>query len=174
MACRLAHARREHWKASAGDRQFVIAFVFPGQGSQVAGMGRALSECDSTARQAFGEMDEALGFSISRLCFQGSSHDLELTENTQPAVLAHSVAAWRCLEAHGIAPDVVAGHSLGEYSALVAAGVLAAADAVRTVRRRWQYMQEATPVGQGAMRPLVGLDAGQSRALPIGRRGARS
>src|SRR5215212_4423789 len=114
-----------------------FAFIFPGQGSQYAGMGRALYDAYAAARAAFEEADDALGFSISRLCFEGSAEDLQLTENTQPAILATSVAALRALESMGFAaPSFVAGHSLGEYSALVAAGALSLPDAVRTVRAR--------------------------------------
>jgi [acyl-carrier-protein] S-malonyltransferase len=134
-----------------------VAFLFPGQGSQAPGMGQALAEGCVEARTAFAEMDAALDVPLSRMCFAGSADELALTENTQPAVLAVSVAAWRCLEARGARADFVAGHSLGEYSALVAAGVLDAADAARTVRRRGAYMQEAVPVGQGAMAALLGL-----------------
>lgn len=137
-----------------------VAFVFPGQGSQKTGMGRDLFEADPVARAAFGELDAALDVPVSRLCFEGSAEDLALTENTQPAILACSVAAWRCLDARGIRPAYVAGHSLGEYSALVAAGVLDAGDAVRTVRRRGRYMQEAVPPGVGAMAALLGIEAG--------------
>jgi [acyl-carrier-protein] S-malonyltransferase len=137
-----------------------VAFIFPGQGSQSAGMGRALFENFAAARVAFEEADDALGFSISRLCFEGTTEELQLTENTQPAILATSVAALRALEAEGIAaPSFVAGHSLGEYSALVAAGALSLADAVQTVRARGRYMQEAVPVGTGAMAAILGADA---------------
>ncbi|HVG30276.1 MAG TPA: ACP S-malonyltransferase [Pyrinomonadaceae bacterium] len=137
-----------------------FAFIFPGQGSQYAGMGRALSEGYAAARGAFEEADDALGFPLSRLCFEGPAEDLQLTENTQPAILATSVAALRALESEGFAPpDFVAGHSLGEYSALVAAGALSLSDAVRTVRARGRYMQEAVPVGAGAMAAILGADA---------------
>jgi [acyl-carrier-protein] S-malonyltransferase len=135
-----------------------IAFVFPGQGSQEAGMGKGLVEAFPESRAAFAEADEALGFEISRLCFEGPEDELKLTANTQPAILATSVAALRPLLARGVRPDFVAGHSLGEYSALVAAGTLSLADAVRTVRRRGQYMQEAVPAGVGAMAAILGLD----------------
>jgi [acyl-carrier-protein] S-malonyltransferase len=135
-----------------------IAFLFPGQGSQTVGMGRALAEAFPESRAAFDEADQALGFSLSRLCFEGPEEELRLTTNTQPALLTASVAAYRALAARGLRPGWVAGHSLGEYSALVAAGSLGLADAVRTVRRRGQYMQEAVPVGEGAMAAILGLD----------------
>jgi [acyl-carrier-protein] S-malonyltransferase len=135
-----------------------VAFVFPGQGSQVVGMGRALCEAFPESRAAFEEADAALGFAASRLCFEGPEAELQLTENTQPALLAASVAALRPLVARGARPDWVAGHSLGEYSALVAAGAIGFADAVRTVRRRGRYMQDAVPVGVGAMAAILGLD----------------
>jgi [acyl-carrier-protein] S-malonyltransferase len=135
-----------------------VAFVFPGQGSQQVGMGRALAEAFPESRQVFEEADSAVGFRLARLCFDGPEADLQLTANTQPAILATSIAALRPLVARGVRPAWVAGHSLGEYSALVAAGALALADAVRTVRRRGQYMQEAVPVGVGAMAAILGLD----------------
>jgi [acyl-carrier-protein] S-malonyltransferase len=135
----------------------VIAFLFPGQGSQYAGMGKDLAENFAVAREVFEEADAALNFSISRLCFGGPEEELQLTENTQPAILTVSVAAFRVLKAEGLpAPAFVAGHSLGEYSALVAAGALSLADAVRTVRARGRYMQEAVPVGTGAMAAIIG------------------
>jgi [acyl-carrier-protein] S-malonyltransferase len=136
----------------------VIAFVFPGQGSQKVGMGRALADGHPECRAVFDEADRALGEPLSTLCFEGPDERLVLTENTQPAILTVSVAAWRLLDSRGIRPDIVAGHSLGEYSAHVAAGTLAFADAVRTVRRRGRYMQEAVPVGTGAMAAILGLD----------------
>lgn len=136
-----------------------IAYIFPGQGSQYAGMGRELAEDYPAAREVFAEADEALGFALSQLCFDGPAEDLQLTENTQPAILTTSVAALRALEGEGFpAPSYVAGHSLGEYSALVAAGALKLSDAVRAVRARGRYMQEAVPVGVGAMAAIIGSD----------------
>jgi [acyl-carrier-protein] S-malonyltransferase len=138
-------------------RNLRIGFVFPGQGSQAPGMGKDLAEKFPVARQVFEEADDALGFPISRLCFEGPAEDLQLTENTQPAILTVSVAAFRAGIEEGIgAPAFVAGHSLGEYSALVAAGTLSLSDAVRTVRARGRYMQEAVPVGTGAMAAVLG------------------
>jgi [acyl-carrier-protein] S-malonyltransferase len=135
------------------------AYIFPGQGSQSPGMGRELADKYVAARQVFEEADDALGFSISRLCFEGTAEELQLTENTQPAILATSIAALRAAESEGLhAPDYVAGHSLGEYSALVAAGALSLPDAVRTVRLRGRFMQEAVPVGTGAMAAVMGAD----------------
>jgi [acyl-carrier-protein] S-malonyltransferase len=134
-----------------------VAFLFPGQGSQQAGMGKALADAFPAARAAFDEAGGALGFELSKLCFEGPEEELKLTANTQPAVLTCSVAAWRVLEEKGVQPDYVAGHSLGEYSALVAAGCLALADAVGTVRKRGEAMQSAVPAGQGAMAAILGL-----------------
>jgi len=137
--------------------QSSIVFLFPGQGSQYAGMGKELAENFPAAKQVFEEADEALSFSISRLCFEGPEEDLQLTENTQPAILSASVAAFRAIQTQGLpAPAFVAGHSLGEYSALVAAGAMSLGDAVRTVRARGRYMQEAVPVGTGAMAAVIG------------------
>jgi len=131
--------------------------VFPGQGSQKPGMGKELAEQFPVARQVFEEADDALGFAISRLCFEGPADELQLTENTQPAILATSIAAYRAAREKGLAaPQFVAGHSLGEYSALVAAGALDLADALKTVRARGQYMQQAVPVGTGAMAAVIG------------------
>jgi [acyl-carrier-protein] S-malonyltransferase len=135
-----------------------LALVFPGQGSQKVGMGRGLHDARPESRAVFEEADAALGFALSRLCFEGPEDQLQLTANTQPAILAASVAAARALAALGIRPDRVAGHSLGEYSALVTAGVLSLRDAVVAVRRRGQYMQEAVPVGEGAMAAILALD----------------
>ena len=137
----------------------MIAFIFPGQGSQAVGMGRALAEAFPVCAQTFAEADEALGEPLSRLIFEGPEDQLRLTQNTQPAILTVSVAAWRLLASRGFQPAFVAGHSLGEYSAHVCAGTIEFADAVRIVRRRGRYMQEAVPVGQGAMAAVMGLDA---------------
>jgi [acyl-carrier-protein] S-malonyltransferase len=138
-----------------------IAFLFPGQGSQAVGMGRDLVERFPVAAQTFAEADEALGFPLSKLIFEGPEEDLRLTENTQPAILTVSVAAWRVLAEHGVEPSLVAGHSLGEWSAHVAAGTLSFADAVRSVKARGRAMQQAVPVGQGAMAAVLSLTADQ-------------
>jgi [acyl-carrier-protein] S-malonyltransferase len=137
------------------------AFIFPGQGSQHAGMGRELAENFPAARAVFDEADEALGIKLSSLCFDGPEEELQLTANTQPAILTVSVAAFRALAERGFKPDFVAGHSLGEYSALVAAGSVPLFDAVRLVRLRGELMQDAVPVGVGAMAAILGIDAGQ-------------
>lgn len=136
-----------------------LAFLFPGQGSQAVGMGRELAEQFPAARVVFEEADEALGFSLSTLCFEGPENQLRLTAYTQPAIVTVSVAVERVLREKGIAPSVVAGHSLGEYAALVSANVLSFADAVRAVHARGKYMQEAVPPGAGAMSAVLGLDA---------------
>jgi [acyl-carrier-protein] S-malonyltransferase len=136
----------------------MLSFIFPGQGSQKVGMGRALAERFPIVRDTYAEADAALGEALSRLCFEGPEDRLVLTENTQPAILATSIAIFRLLESRGVRPAFVAGHSLGEYSANVAAGTFAMADALRIVRRRGQYMQEAVPVGEGAMAAILGLD----------------
>jgi [acyl-carrier-protein] S-malonyltransferase len=134
-----------------------IAFLFPGQGSQTVGMGKELADNYPVARRTFDEADESLGYRLSALCFEGPEEQLKLTEITQPAILTASIAAWRVLQEKGLTPDFVAGHSLGEYSAHVAAGTLTFADAVRTVRNRGKYMQEAVPVGIGAMAAILGI-----------------
>jgi len=134
-----------------------LAFVFPGQGSQAVGMGKDLAETWPVCRETFQEADDALGFPISRLCFEGPEADLILTANTQPAILTASVAAARALAAQGVRPTWAAGHSLGEYAALVTAGVVPFADAVRAVRLRGTAMQEAVPQGEGAMAAILGL-----------------
>jgi [acyl-carrier-protein] S-malonyltransferase len=134
-----------------------LAFLFPGQASQYPGMGRDLAERFPESKAVFDEADAALGLSLSKLCFEGSEEALKQTENTQPAILAVSTAAYRALEKQGITPDFVAGHSLGEYSALVAAGALEFSTAVKLVRGRGRYMQEAVPSGEGAMAAVLGL-----------------
>ena len=133
------------------------AFLFPGQASQYSGMGRELAEKFSSSKRVFEEADAALQTSVSRICFSGTEDELKLTANTQPAILTCSVAAFQALAEKGVRPDFVAGHSLGEYSALVAAGSLVFTDAVKLVRKRGTYMQEAVPAGQGAMAAILGL-----------------
>mgnify|MGYP006288060719 FL=1 len=144
------------------------AFVFPGQGAQAVGMGRALAESYPAAQAVFDEVDEALGERLSRLVWDGDAEELTLTRNAQPALMATSLAAMRALEAEGVAVTsaaFVAGHSLGEYSALAAAGALSVADAARLLRRRGEAMQRAVPVGEGAMAALLGLDLGAAREV---------
>lgn len=143
-----------------------IAFVFPGQGSQYVGMGKELCEQFPVARKVFAEAQDALGFALSQLCFAGPEAELKLTENTQPAILTASIAALRVLEAEtALRPALVAGHSLGEYSALVAVGALRFADAVKVVRERGRLMQQAVPAGSGAMAVILGLEMAAVRAL---------
>jgi [acyl-carrier-protein] S-malonyltransferase len=138
-----------------------LAFCFPGQGSQAVGMGRAFHEASPAARAVFEEASDALGLDIAKLCFEGPESELQLTANTQPAVLTVSVAGARLLAERGLVAAVVGGHSLGEYAALVVAGALSFGDAVRVVRRRGEFMQEAVPVGTGAMAAILGV------ALPV-------
>lgn len=143
----------------------MIAFIFPGQGSQFAGMGKDLADNFSVARHVFEEANDTLGFDLASLCYNGPEEALKLTANTQPAILTTSVASLRVLESEaGLVPDLAAGHSLGEFSALVCNGALSFADAVRTVRQRGTFMQEAVPVGTGSMAAILGLDP---ELLPI-------
>jgi [acyl-carrier-protein] S-malonyltransferase len=144
-----------------------MAFLFPGQGSQAVGMGKELAHNHPVARRTFEEADEALGYKLSELCFEGPEEKLKLTEITQPAILTASIAAWRVLQEKGLKPDFVAGHSLGEYSAHVAAGTLTLADALRTVRNRGKYMQEAVPVGVGAMAAILGMPFDQVSKITV-------
>jgi [acyl-carrier-protein] S-malonyltransferase len=138
----------------------MLAFVFPGQGAQHAGMGKELNDNFSVARELFEEANDALGFDLAKMCFEGPEEDLKLTANTQPAILTMSVAALRVLEQETeLRANFVAGHSLGEYSALVASGTMAFADAVRVVRQRGTFMQQAVPVGEGAMAAILGVEA---------------
>src|SRR5579872_4374810 len=142
-----------------------IAFIFPGQGSQIVGMGKDLALNHTIARQTFEEADEALGYKLSQVCFEGPEDQLRLTEITQPAILTASIAAFRVLQSQFSKPAFVAGHSLGEYSAHVASGTFSFADAVRTVRNRGKYMQEAVPVGVGAMAAILGMDLDKVTAV---------
>jgi [acyl-carrier-protein] S-malonyltransferase len=141
------------------------ALLFPGQGSQRVGMGRDLALEYPTAKRTYEEADEVLGFALSKLCWEGPEDDLALTKHTQPAILTTSIAVFRVLKEKGLTFDVVAGHSLGEWSALVASDALALRDAVKLTHLRGTYMQDAVPVGQGAMAALIGLDLDQTRAL---------
>ena len=139
--------------------------VFPGQGSQFVGMGKDLCEADADVRALYAEANDALGYDLQQLCFEGPEETLRLTQHTQPAILVHSVAAWTLLAKRGVQPALLAGHSLGEYSALVAAGVLAFADAVRLVHQRGRFMQEAVPPGEGTMAALMGIAREDVEAL---------
>jgi [acyl-carrier-protein] S-malonyltransferase len=142
-----------------------IAFIFAGQGAQYAGMGKELAENISICKEVYEEADKALGFEISKLCFEGAKEDLDKTENTQPAIVTTSIACLKALEQRGIRPDVTAGLSLGEYSALVCSGALAFEDAVKLVRKRGRFMQEAVPAGVGTMAAVLGLTAEEVKSL---------
>src|SRR5512133_3401464 len=142
-----------------------LAFIFPGQGAQAVGMGKDLHDAFPEARAVFEQIDSALGEKLSRMCFEGPEEALKLTANTQPSILAASAAAAAVLARHGVTPDLVAGHSLGEYSALVAAGACGAAEAAKAVRARGTFMQEAVPAGKGAMSAVLGLDPAKVREI---------
>ncbi|MCG0314159.1 MAG: ACP S-malonyltransferase [Calditerricola sp.] len=142
-----------------------VAWVFPGQGSQVVGMGKAIAEADADARAVFDSADEALGFALSRLCFEGPEEELRLTVNTQPAILTTSAALLAVWRKAAPQPDFVAGHSLGEYTALVAAEALSFVDAVRIVRQRGAFMEEAVPAGQGGMAAVLGMERDALQAI---------
>src|SRR5437016_6465715 len=158
-------AKCQQLNISMTSSSFPITFLFPGQGSQAVGMGKELAANYPVARRTFEEADDALGYKLSQLCWEGPEEKLKLTEVTQPAILTTSVAVLRVLAQQGIAPQFAAGHSLGEYSAHVAAGTLSFSDAVRTVRSRGKYMQEAVPVGVGAMAAILGMDLEQVTSL---------
>ncbi len=134
-----------------------IVCVFPGQGSQTVGMGRDLWEADDAVKALYQEANDTLGYDLQRLCFQGSEEELRLTQNAQPAILVHSIATWRCAIRRGLQPVLLAGHSLGEYSALVASGALGFGDAVRLVHQRGRFMQEAVAPGTGSMAAVLGV-----------------
>jgi [acyl-carrier-protein] S-malonyltransferase len=153
-----AQSADQPWDTILSGMNNKIAFLFPGQGSQTVGMGRDLAERFQVAKQTFAEADEACGFALSKLCFEGPEEDLKLTENTQPAIMTVSIAALRVLAEHGIKSSLAAGHSLGEWSAHVAAGTLSFADGVRAVKARGRAMQQAVPPGQGAMAAILQLD----------------
>lgn len=148
-----------------GDMDMKTAFVFPGQGAQKVGMVKDLYDAYAVVRELFEEADDSLGFSLTKLIFEGPDEELMKTANTQPAILTASTACCRVLAQEGLTPDIAGGHSLGEYSALVAAGSLTFADAVRTVRLRGQFMQEAVPIGEGAMAAILGLDEDKIKAI---------
>lgn len=150
-----------------GGRRMIMrtAFIFPGQGAQRVGMGKSLADASAAAKEIFEKADDALGMRLSGLCFEGPEEELRLTANTQPAILAASIAALKALEERGAHADFVAGHSLGEYTALVAAGSLRFEDAIRVVRQRGLFMQEAVPEGEGAMAALLGCDIETVRAV---------